>query len=156
MRLEQISKTLHTDLYVSINPLEINYSNLGWIRGNNPGKNSLLLDRLLYLSINDIMISHFDIPFLDGIKVSSDLDYIKDQTDGNYTIPCRLSPIDQFHFCWSPQYSNISDSYTDLDLSYTELFHDIANKYRTENIYRAIDSGNEIMIYCNRCVVTPV
>ena len=114
--------------------------------------------------INAAFIKQFHFPFRNGTFVCSNF---KDaRAYGNVSM---ILPKGDFHFLWSPDAKDLYQKYRSFRRNYLETegahvgYGDIVVKkfieamnnndfnYRNDNLKAAIQSGHEIMLYCDEC-----
>ena len=139
--------------------------------GFNPNRYPKDTPRYLHKELNHIFTHLFKFPFRNGTFVTSNSDMAKDY--GNVVL---IIPIGEFHYLWSPHVKDLfedwdefesgeifnakqkgdpSPNIEDMCNKYLELMERNVMQYRTINLKDAIESGNEIMIYCDRYFVFP-
>lgn len=113
------------------------------------GRRPLSTDQDIHNGINEIFKDKYGYPFRNGVFASGNM-----KTVGQYGHNIfHIFPMGDFKYLWSP---NIPDLYEVIEslkqqgMGTNETLAEIRQeKFRTDNLQAAIDSGNEIMFWCS-------
>lgn len=92
--------------------------------------------------INEIFQAKFGHPFRNGVFASGNLSLVS-----TYGITFETFPIGQFKFLWSPDVPDLYDTMEELNIKSANELDQF--EYRTNDLQAAIDSKNEIMVWCS-------
>ena len=70
----------------------------------------------------------------------------------------RIVPLSKYQYCWSPQISDLlfaANRMADSPANDIESYLDTA-EYREDGLQEAYDSGNEVMLHCERYIAIPL
>lgn len=148
-------------LYCVLPVLDLDSNNTTIIKGyedNNSHIPSYLKD-----AFNVIFEKYYGVPFHKGMHC-----YFCDQPIPQDHKQYIIFPIDDFSYCWSPDVDSIFDYYVshmsenriDNEFDYDEVMDyidtEVQHKYVNNRIIDAIDTFNEVMIYCDEYLAIPV
>lgn len=78
----------------------------------------------------------------------------------SYGTPAAICPIGEHLFCWSPDIGDLYMSYQASPLSMQQLlessFYATFTYSDTEILKKALDTGNELMLWCNSYTATEI
>lgn len=104
---------------------------------------------------NELMVKHHGLPFRNGVFVTGSHAEASD-----YGEPVLIFPIGEFKYCWSPTITDLSDhvpgganSVFDHERLTEKLDKMFSLYYKTTDLKNAIFSENEIMLYCDKCLM---
>lgn len=139
--------------------------------GHNPHRSPSNTPKAVHTEINHIFTRMFQFPFRNGTFVTHNIHIAE-----TYGMVVTVLPIGDFHFLWSPYVDDLFGNWDEFESDelfkskttgtprptneviqnkYLDIIESNQLQYRTTNLLDAVDSGNEIMIYCDRCIVLP-
>lgn len=140
--------------------LDVDSNNIAIIKGyeyDNSRIPSYLKD-----AFNDIFEKYYGYPYCKGIHC-----YFVDQPIPQNHKQYIVFPVGDFNYCWSPDITSIFDYYVshtsetriDYEYTYSEVIgyvdNEVRYKYVNNQIIDAIDTFNEIMVYCDEYIAIP-
>lgn len=127
--------------------------NCAYIPGHNENRAPRDTQQQYHDTANEVFNETYGVPFRNGLFVTG-----AEHTAKYYGKPVLVFPIGEFKFCWS---------YTVRDMAYIAPSNDVPHgklgiedfksilktAYQTTDLKKAIRMGNEIMLYCDNCLV---
>ena len=104
---------------------------------------------------NELLVKYHGLPFRNGVFVTG-----SHKEASSYGVPVIIFPIGEFKYCWSSTIMDLSDhvpsianSVFDHERLTEKLDKMFSLHYKTTDLKNAIFSDNEIMLYCDKCLL---
>lgn len=141
---------------------------IGYIKGHVEDRKPKKVPLFLHLAFNGVFSKYYKTPFRNGVFCTGNKDtankYVTNSEAGLY----KIIPVGDFKYCWSNTVDDVFEYYVshksenilDHEMEWGEIIEfidgEVVDKYKITDLHDAISSNNEVMIYCDECIVIPV
>lgn len=122
--------------------------NCAYIPGSNDERIPRNSKQSVHDKANELFTQYYGAPFRNGVFVTG-----KKISAGKYGTPVAVFPIGEFKYCWSKSILDMYIATPPGDKPKDELYEKIKHSYQTTDLPAGIRSNNEIMLYCDSCLV---
>lgn len=108
----------------------------------------------IHKGLNQIFTQKFGAPMRNGLATTGSRSNASAFAESENHI-CKIIPIGDFKFCWSPNIDDLGSKFFMYYGNFDEMpsAESLADQFINTDLKEAIQSGNEVSIYCDRCII---